>query len=366
MRISFEKYVLCGNKFVLVDETRTECLAEMEKSRFAWPATDPYFGIGSDNLLCLQRTGRGVLNSINAARGYWSAPPGGDGVDFIFRMFEPDGVEAFSCGNGLTCIAHHLHRKYGIVEAAVMTEIPTCAPRVIRMGTDIARNVSWINMGRPRKISDRLARPDAAWPWRGDILALEGLEIEDHLEAIPAAEPLRISGFLINTGEPHLVIFVETGILPRGLADGLFPPAPAAGPGRSSKVKTDKGAQLIHLIGMAINQDYRYLFPHGLNVNFVRVPIGGERIEYRCFERGINRETWACGTGALACVHVARKMGMLRGGRVPVWPHLCRNACPDAELYVLEKDRDYYLYGQPLHLFAGVFNFEPAPFAPMD
>ena len=51
---------------------------------------------------------------------------------------------------------------------------------------------------------------------------------------------------------------------------------------------------------LKIKQDGKYLFPCGVNVNFADVRPENEAIQFRVFERGINRETLACGTSATA------------------------------------------------------------------
>jgi diaminopimelate epimerase len=49
-------------------------------------------------------------------------------------------------------------------------------------------------------------------------------------------------------------------------------------------------------------------FPHGCNANFVEVR---DRVVFmRTFERGVEAETLACGTGAVACVAISHRLGL--------------------------------------------------------
>lgn len=50
----------------------------------------------------------------------------------------------------------------------------------------------------------------------------------------------------------------------------------------------------------------------GANVNFVQ-PAGGNRFRYRTYERGVEAETLACGTGAVATAVLLTRWGMAHG-----------------------------------------------------
>jgi diaminopimelate epimerase len=80
----------------------------------------------------------------------------------------------------------------------------------------------------------------------------------------------------VNTGVPHAVVFVED----------------------VDSVDVDAEAPPVR---------HADVFPEGANVNFVEKEDDAFRV--RTFERGVEDETLACGTGAVAVAAVARRLG---------------------------------------------------------
>ena len=88
----------------------------------------------------------------------------------------------------------------------------------------------------------------------------------------------KLTGWYIDTGVPHVVVFI------------------------------DSAAELEALHVATIGRDIRYhrAFERGANANFAaRLPDGSFRM--RTYERGVEMETLACGTGAVAVGLIARR-----------------------------------------------------------
>lgn len=360
-RIPFFKYTAYGNNFVIVDETASQVLAESEKSRFADQATNMNYGIGSDNFLVIQPYRTGILEEINTVRNYWSRLPEPANADFIFRMFEPDGKEAFSCGNGLMCIANHLFLRYGINTARILTQIPTSTPKVVSIGTDLQEHLNWANMSDPGRVPSNLVHPSAITRHNDSIDMIKELPIEkvwrvDGMRCFIHERSLAVCGYLVYTGEPHMVIIAESGFSSPEVANHLFVPNPGRdSAGMLNEEKMNFSCALVDNIGNYFRREYAHLFPGGININFVKIDRANGVVEYRCFERGINRETHACGTGAVATAFVARELNLIQTDEITIWPHRCRWRDPNAEIRVKERAGDWLLYGSPALLFQGVF-----------
>lgn len=82
-------------------------------------------------------------------------------------------------------------------------------------------------------------------------------------------------------------------------------------------------------LGLYLNHHQRHFFPLGINLNRAEI-ISENSMNVTTFERGVNRITEACGTGATSCAMLAKSLGRLRsrgditislkGGQITIHP----------------------------------------------
>ncbi len=165
------------------------------------------------------------------------------GADFRMRYFNSDGGEAEMCGNGARCFARFARHASGCGDALCFET----QAGIIRAQIE-GEAVSLI-MSEPKDMSEPVD------------LDIGGVNFTIHA---------------VNTGVPHAVIFTDN--LERADVAGL-------------------GSAIRHHLHFA---------PKGANVNFVQVLAPGH-IAIRTFERGVEAETLACGTGVVASALVAHR-----------------------------------------------------------
>lgn len=101
---------------------------------------------------------------------------------------------------------------------------------------------------------------------------------------------LDIDGFIchsVNTGSPHAIIYTN-----------------------------DLSGVRVNDIGRTIRHNSKF-FPGGTNVNFIKV-TSPESLSIRTFERGVEDETLACGTGAVAAALMSFRLGKIDRTNVQV------------------------------------------------
>jgi diaminopimelate epimerase len=165
-------------------------------------------------------------------------------ADFRWQFYNGDGSRAEMCGNGARCAARFAFEK-GI------------APKSMRFETTAGEIEAFIleESGSPVKIH---------------LTAPEDLRLNI---SMPVGQVEQVLHF-INTGVPHTVVLVNDA--------GLVPVA-------------DWGREI---------RFHERFQPAGTNANFVQV-LADDTLMVRTYERGVEGETLACGTGAVASALIA-------------------------------------------------------------
>ena len=221
-------------------------------------------GAGNDFVLydnrsrSVQLTSEEIARICNRHRGV-----GADGVigliacdsgkaDWAWEFWNSDGSRAEMCGNGARCFARYIQRMTG-------------GPQEISFET-VAGVISAKFQGK--LVSVNLTTPTD-----------ERLNLPVNLTS---AGPTTIHS--INTGVPHAVIYVP-----------------------------DADRAILGTVGPEVRRHAEF-GPRGTNVNFVQV-LGQNNIRVRTFERGVEGETLACGTGVTASALVSAR---IHGFKSPV------------------------------------------------
>jgi len=172
-------------------------------------------------------------------------------ADWAWEFFNSDGSPAEMCGNGARCFARFVQ---GLTR--------TRDPLTFETGAGV--------------ITARFEGPDVTV----NLTAPQDLKLNQTLD-LKSGPQLAHS---VNTGVPHAVVLVP-----------------------------DADAAMVQSVGSEIRHHPRFA-PRGTNVNFVQV-LGPQLIRVRTYERGVEGETLACGTGVTASALVCAR---LRGFASPV------------------------------------------------
>lgn len=164
-----------------------------------------------------------------------------DQYDFAWRFYNADGGEAEMCGNGGRCVSRFAYLK-GITGPDMTFET-------------LAGPVTATVNGRMVKVL--MPRPS-------------GLLLDVDMELLPEW----LSADFVNTGVPHIVVRVER-----------LDNHPVVEQGRTLRY-------------------HERFAPEGTNANFIRI-TGPDSLEIRTYERGVEDETLACGTGSIAAALAA-------------------------------------------------------------
>lgn len=172
-------------------------------------------------------------------------------AEWAWDFYNNDGSSAEMCGNGARCFARYIQKKTG---SNGRTSFETIAGVIA--ATFEGERVR-VNLTDPK-----------------DLRLNEQIELSTGKTAAHS----------LNTGVPHAVIFVP-----------------------------DADKAMVQNVGPEV-RFHKHFAPRGTNVNFVQV-LGPGQIRVRTYERGVEGETLACGTGVTASAIIAAK---LHGFKSPV------------------------------------------------
>ena len=161
--------------------------------------------------------------------------------DFAWRFYNADGGEAEMCGNGGRCVSRFAYLK-GIA-GPEMTFDTLAGPITAVVNGRMAK----VLMPKPRNLS---------------------------LDIDLGDRPEWVTTDFVNTGVPHVVVQVR-----------------------------DLSGHPVVEQGRTIRYHDRFA-PEGTNANFIKI-AGPDSLEIRTYERGVEDETLACGTGSIAAAVVA-------------------------------------------------------------
>lgn len=207
-------------------------------------------------------------------------------ASFSWRFFNSDGSEAEMCGNGARCVAR-LVEELGFFKSPFYFET-----KVGLIYAEVRGKRVKVKMPSPKDLKLNLViRTDYDW----------------------------FMAHFVNTGVPHVVIFWED----------------------IDSAPVEKLAPKIR---------YHEIFkPAGTNVNFVQLIEENKKyLKIRTYERGVEAETLACGTGASASAYISYKLGLVdkkvdvltKGGEV-------------LTIYIEDENDTLYLEGDTKFIFEG-------------
>jgi diaminopimelate epimerase len=194
----------------------------------------------------------------NLCRHHWGIgadglmfPEPGGGKEYVVHYFNADGFPSTMCGNGARCAAYFLYMLH-----------PEEKDFILKMG----------NNRYPARITAK-NQVEIIWHFTPELKAVH------ELDKLSAGNFRR--AIFVDTGVPHVVFQVDSPL---------------------AEFEVERWG--------AFYRNHDFFSPDGTNVNFMQT--GVDEIHIRTYERGVEAETLACGTGALAAALAAQNWGLAK------------------------------------------------------
>lgn len=226
MSIAFTKLHGLGNDYHFIEADRYPGVDWPELSR---QMSHRHLGAGSDGIILIQSGGPN---------------------DFEMRIFNADGSEAETCGNGIRCFAKYVFER-GLTDKTEFVIGTLAGPNAVVLKVDGGKVISVrSNMGKPRFERAEIPMIGAPGPVKEEAIEIGGVTM--HVTCA-------------NIGNPHAVFFVDD-------------------------------ATAVNLAEIGPKVEHHPSFPQRTNVEFVNVVDRGN-IVMRIWERG-SGITMASGSGS--------------------------------------------------------------------
>jgi diaminopimelate epimerase len=249
MNIPFSKFSGAGNDFIMIDNREQRITAEgIQLTGYE----------GQPKKLGLQT----FITQI-CRRGL---SVGADGIilienstvaDFKMRYFNADGSEADTCGNGSRCTARFAYLK-GIAQRKMRFETRAGIYEAEITEQDTVK----VNLSDPGQI-----------------------KLNINLKTSIG----KLTVHFIDTGVPHVVVFISD--IENAVRNPKLENLDVCGLGKELR-------------------EHPVFQPAGANVNFIEI-VDRHKLNIRTYERGVENETLACGTGSIGSTIIAYRLEKL-------------------------------------------------------
>ncbi len=260
--MQFHKLHGLGNDYLLINEEQLPRVDTHQRSALVKQLCRRGFSVGADGVL--------FVSSSRTA-------------DIKMRIFNADGSEAESCGNGLRCVAYYA-AGFSSTGRTDLTIEQHLAPVVKAQVNSDQKNTATVTL--------ELTSP-------GVYQEKNSITVNDH----------KIIYHYLTVGNPHAVVFLNENPGLNQLLDELP----------------------VKRLGTAFQNHSRFTASDGVNVEFVK-QHSGELLQMRVYERGVG-ETTSCGTGTIAIASAAARLDLLAESWVTIeQPGGCLSVNPNNQL----------------------------------
>ncbi|PCJ65378.1 MAG: diaminopimelate epimerase [Candidatus Hydrogenedentota bacterium] len=227
MSITFTKMHGLGNDYLFIETDKNSPIDD--PAALSKAMSHRHLGAGSDGIILIMPS---------------------DEHEFAMRIFNADGSEAETCGNGIRCFAKYCYER-GLINKTEFVIGTGGGPNAVELTLDGNTVVSVrSNMGQPK-----FDRADIPMEGPAGQVIEEDLDLGDQVLKVTCA----------NIGNPHAVVFVD-----------------------------DAAAVNMRVLGPKV--ETHHAFPQRTNVEFVNI-IDRQNIAMRIWERG-SGITMASGSGS--------------------------------------------------------------------